>query len=220
MTEQRDAFLADAGDGWFRRNPGTDTAKRHYESRLLSYVEPSSSVLEVGCSDGRRLAALAELVPGRFVGIDPSTEAISAGRDRWPHLQLHVGSADALPFKEKFDLVILGFFLYLCDRALLPQIVAETDRVLRDGGTLAIIDFDPRYPRRRPYRHRPGLWSFKMDYASVFLGFPSYALAEKVPFHHGGDGWEPDETDRIALNILRKDLAGGYFQEDEPLTGC
>ena len=33
--------------------------------------------------------------------------------------------------------------------------VAEADRVLRDGGALAIVDFDPEAPCVRPYHHRP-----------------------------------------------------------------
>lgn len=214
MTEQRDAFLAAEADAWFDRNPAGKPLPSWRDKRLAAYVRPASSVLEVGCADGRKLAELSDVVSGRLAGVDPSGVAIEDGRQRWPQLDLRVGSADALPFDEQFGVVILGFFLYLCDRVLLPQIVSECDRVLQDRGMLAIIDFDPRYPRRRPYRHRKGLWTYKMDYASLFLAFPSYSLVERVPFHHAGDTWVADETERIALTILHKDLGGGY--SDEP----
>ena len=217
MTEQRDVFRDGEADAWFERNPLSSEERpsaRPHDARIAALVDPSSSVLEVGCSDGRMLAAIADLVPGRFAGVDPSAAAITEGQRRWPHLELHVGTADALPFDEQFDVVILGHFLCWCDRELLPKIVAETDRVLRDGGTLAVVDFDPRYPRRRPYRHREGMWSYKMDYASLFAAFPSYALAEKIPFHHADEpGWTSDETERIALSILKKDLTAGYSDE-------
>ena len=36
---------------------------------------------------------------------------------------------------------------------------------------------------------------------------------EKIPFHHGGDTWVADETERIALTILHKDLGAGYSDE-------
>lgn len=215
MTEQRDVFLGGEGNAWFDRNSTGELAVSTLDTRLVAHVQAGSSVLEVGCADGRKLAVLAQLVPGRFVGLDPSAEAILEGQTRWPTLDLCVGSADSLPFEEQFDVVILGFFLYLCDRSLLPRVIAEADRVLADGGTLAVIDFDPPYPTRRPYRHCEGLWSFKLDYASLFLAFPSYALAEKIPFHHGGDGWSKDGTERIAMSILKKDLSAGYSHEDD-----
>ena len=52
-------------------------------------------------------------------------------------------------------------------------------------------------------------------YASLFLAYPSYALAEKVPFTEHGDGWTPDETERIAMTFLRKNLGAGYAIEED-----
>jgi hypothetical protein len=36
-------------------------------------------------------------------------------------------------------------------------------------------------------------------------------LAEKIPFD--GEDWNPDETERIALSVLKKNLAAGYSDE-------
>jgi ubiquinone/menaquinone biosynthesis C-methylase UbiE len=215
VSDQRKAFLESEGDAWYRRNAadaGTPAARL---DRVIANLPNRPAVLEVGCSDGRKLAELATRAPGRYVGIDPSTAAITEGRRRWPDLELHVGSADQLPVDEQFDAVILGFFLYLCDRALLTRVVAEADRVLRDGGALVIVDFDPPAPRRRQYRHLEGVSTYKMDYPSLFLALPSYSLAEKLPFSQHGEGWTADETERIAMTILRKDLEGGYAIEDD-----
>jgi SAM-dependent methyltransferase len=210
VTKQRDTFAAGEGDAWFLRN--ADVTESVVDDRIASHVAPGGDVLEIGCSDGRRLASLASST-GRRVGVDPSAAAIGVGRDRWPELELHVGSADALPVDGPFDVVVFGFCLYLCDRELLPRIVAEGDRVLRDGGTLAIVDFDPPFPTRRAYRHRDGLWSWKMDYASLYAAFPSYVVAEKVPLHHDAPAWTADERERVALTILKKHVDGGYAEE-------
>jgi SAM-dependent methyltransferase len=215
VSSQRDAFLAGEADAWFARNETPIPTPEERLTRLRAHLPDTPSVLEMGCSDGRKLAEVADRRPGRYVGIDPSAAAIAAGRTRWPDLELHVGSADALPVDERFDAVILGFFLYLCDRELLPRVVAEADRVLRDGGALVIVDFDPPSPRRRRYRHHDGIWSYKMDYPSLFLALPSYSLAEKVPFSEHGAGWTADESERIAMSILRKERETGYAHEDE-----
>lgn len=215
-TGQRDAFLAGEGDAWFRRNPADDGQSDPRDVLVASHVRPSSSVLEIGCADGRRLAAIAARVPAaRYVGIDPSAEAVEEGNRLHPDLDLRIGTADTLPFEAEFDVVIVGFCLYLCDRALLPRIVSEVDRVLQDGGTLVVTDFDPRYPRRRLYRHHPGLWSYKMDYGAPFLSFPSYSLVQKLPLVPAEEQLVSDETSRMAINVLRKSLPGAYSEEPD-----
>ncbi len=153
---RHDVFLQGEGDAWFMRNeaPAHDQPPMWAVAPLVTFVDDTSTVLEIGCSDGRNLAWLAAQTGCSGAGVDPSDVAIATGLDRHPELDLRVGTADRLPFERRFGLVLLGFCLYLCDREDLPRIVAEVDRVLKPGGCLAIIDFDPPTPRRRRYRHR------------------------------------------------------------------
>lgn len=219
---QREVFLNGEADAWFERNriAAGGGPVSIVDSRIAAHLDGASSILEVGCADGRRLATLMSLRPEliRIAGVDPSAAAIADGAANRPKIDFRVGSADDLPFEEKFDVVILGFFLYLCDRTLLPRIIAEVDRVLADGGALAIIDFDPPNPRRRRYRHHDGVWSFKMDYSVPFLAYPSYVQVEKHSFSHASDEWVADEAERVALHVLRKQLGGGYTDEDDSVS--
>ncbi|HMR94752.1 MAG TPA: bifunctional GNAT family N-acetyltransferase/class I SAM-dependent methyltransferase [Microthrixaceae bacterium] len=216
QSHQRDVFLSGEGDRWFERNPIDEVRADGRDRLVASFVLASSSVLEIGCADGRRLAAVSSLAPARrFVGIDPSAAAVEAGRIRFPNLELMIGTAEDLPFVEQFDLVVVGFCFYLCDRALLPRIVSEIDRVLRDGGTLVIIDFDPDLPSCRPYRHRRGLWSYKMDYAALFLAHPSYSLKRKDLLEEDGSDSPVGASARVAMNVLRKCLPGAYAAESD-----
>lgn len=80
-----------------------------------------------------------------------------------------------------------------------------------------MIDFDPPYPMRRPYRHLDGLWSYKMDYAGLFLASPAYTLLEKHRRSHGGsaaDWMTAPPGDRVALTILRKCVGEGYSLDE------
>jgi SAM-dependent methyltransferase len=221
MTEpdfQRQVFLTGEGDAWFRRNSAELTSDvDQFDSAILKVVRTTSSILEIGCADGRRLSRLHTHLgrPVPSVGVDPSNEAISEARNRNPGLQFHVGTADHLGVDGQFGLVVLGFCLYLCDRALLPRIVAETDRVTADGGTLAIIDFDPPGPRRRKFKHHDGVWSYKMDYSELFTAFPQYVLVAKSSMSHHGDSFSDDESERVAVWILRKNTQNGYAEEPD-----
>jgi SAM-dependent methyltransferase len=214
---QRDAFLDGEGDAWFRRNepPPGNQPPMWAVAPLVDHIDDTSAVLEIGCSDGRNLAWLRDQTGCSAAGVDPSGVAIATGLDRHPELDLRVGTADALPFEQRFDLVLLGFCLYLCDREDLPRIVAEVDRVLESGGRLAIIDFDPPSPRRRRYRHREGVSSYKMDHMAIFTAFPNYTEASKIAGSHEGQGWVADPGERIALSIAVKEPSIDQLEEPD-----
>jgi SAM-dependent methyltransferase len=215
---QRASFLAGAADAWYERNCGgrADDPLGHFDELVAAHLRPGGALLEIGCADGSRLRRLDAIGPAQsyVAGIEPSARAVAAGQAVDQRLALRIGTADDLPFPDQsFDTIVLGFCLYLCDPALLPRIVYETDRTLRDGGTLAIVDFDPPSPRRREYRHQPGLWSHKMDYAAPFLAYPAYSLAEVASASHSAPEWSPDESERVALKVLKKTIGGGFVLE-------
>jgi ubiquinone/menaquinone biosynthesis C-methylase UbiE len=216
MTNQRDTFLQGEGDAYFRRNAvGYDAAQADGSTFQLDVMRPylraGARVLEIGCANGLNLERLRRSAGCQGAGLDPSAEAIATGQRDFPALELRVGTAETLPFDDAaFDVVLFGFCLYVTDRPLLPRVVAEADRVLRDGGFLAIVDFDPPTPVRRSYRHAEGMASFKTDHAKLFLGFPQYTLAEKRPFSHAGTGFHADPGERLAVQVLYKDSGAGH----------
>ena len=118
------------------------------------------------------------------------------------------GTAECLPLAdESTDLLLFGFCLYLVDRHHLLPAMAEAHRVLKPGGFLAIVDFDPSQPHRRIYAHHEGLWSYKQDYARIPLATGLYSLAAKTPLSHSGAGFGEDPDERIALTVLYKEPA-------------
>ncbi len=214
---QKTAFLADEGDRWFERNRVALQAASRLRERIVTRLadqmatDMPSRVLEIGCGQGENLAALAALRSIDAVGIEPSTQAVLEGVRRHPGIMLQVGTADQLPFADgSLDVVWFGFCLYLIDRSLLQRVVAEADRVLRDGGLLAIVDFDPDQPCKRPYHHRPGLYSYKLDYSRLFLANPAYLLVDKLSVSHTHGHWEADPQERVSLTLCRKDLSHAY----------
>lgn len=217
MTQdvQRSAFLAGEGDAWYRRNAAFLTAPNELRDRVTASLDAAlhdhATVLEIGCGNGAQLAALAARRPLTAIGVDPSPEAIAAGRAEHRALQLHVGAADALPIEPaSCDLALFGFCLYLVDRELLLRCAAEADRALKPRAWLAIVDFDPPVPHRRAYHHRPGLWSWKADYSQLFLGHPAYRLAQKWSASHASPRWHDDPNERVGFWLLRKDATQAW----------
>jgi Methylase involved in ubiquinone/menaquinone biosynthesis len=212
---QRDLFLESEGDRYFERNATKDinsSACAFYRN----FIKPGDRVLEIGCSSGKNLEYLQMSAGCEAYGIDPSAKAIETGKRSFEELKLTIGTSDRLDFSDKFfNVVIFGFCLYLVDRELLARSVAEADRVLKNEGYLIITDFDAKFPLKRPYKHKPGVFSYKMDYAALFLANPSYSMADKQCFSHVEQQFNPDPADRVASVALYKNHLHAYVLDPE-----
>lgn len=225
-TLQLRAFLAGESDRWFERNrdaladldPTDDSPLRIVES----YGLRPHNVLEVGAANGYRLAALAELYGCRVNGIEPSAAAVADGLSRFPSVRLQTGVGHSIPFDESFDLVIVNFVFHWVDRSLLLKTMAEIDRVVGDGGFLIIGDFLPSHPTRRPYHHLPGrgVFTYKQDYAAVFIASGSYQTIAMLCGDHSSKVPTPvvDDDDRVATWLLRKTV-DGLYADGRPMSG-
>lgn len=213
---QKEIFRCSEGDRYYQRNKhALEEALKSSDCdpimRAISEVElHPKSILEIGCSSGWRLHALGEHYQAKCFGIDPSMRAIQDGMDLFPELSLQQATADEIPYTDQmFDLVILGFFLYLCDRKDLFKISYEVDRVLMNRGKLIILDFHPPFPYRNAYSHCPGLFSYKMNYAKLFTCNPAYYLIYQKIFASSPEIINiPDE--RISVMMLNKDYDNAY----------
>ncbi len=108
-----------------------------------------SDVLDVGCGDGFHLVRFAERARS-VVGVEPHPPLVDRARRRMHGLgasrvQVLRGAAQRLPLPDACaDLVharVAYFFGPGCEPGL-----AEARRVLRPGGTLAVIDLDGTHP--------------------------------------------------------------------------
>lgn len=215
MMRQEQIFLDGEGDQYHDRNFRGNVETRNTEIlRALWRRLPSlpTAVLEIGCGAGGNLEFLRRHTGAACYGLDPSAKAIEEGTRLFPELSLEVGTASRLPYEDGFfECVIFGFCLYLCDRGDLFTIAREADRVLRNGGALVIVDFNPSFPYRNPYKHLPGLYAYKMPYQNMFLWNPVYSLAEFVSTSHSKDMFDADPDERIAYAVLHKaDVDAGY----------
>jgi SAM-dependent methyltransferase len=100
-------------------------------------------LLDVGCGSGYFLHRLKEYGAGEAHGIDLMEERVAAGRERYPGLHFHVGSATDLPFEDgDFDLVTQFTCLSsILDDDVRLAVAREMRRVARGGW---ILSFDMR----------------------------------------------------------------------------
>jgi ubiquinone/menaquinone biosynthesis C-methylase UbiE len=127
-----------------------DASEHESRERGLELLAPAPGerVLEIGFGTGHSLVDLARAVgpTGRVSGIDLSEGMARASRQRLQaaglddRVEIRVGVAPPLPWPDSgFDAVTLSFTLELFPDAVIPELLAETRRVLRPEGRLGVV---------------------------------------------------------------------------------
>ena len=115
---------------------------------LVSRVPPSAMrVLDVATGTAAVAIELAQAAPSRsVVGVDQSPEMLAAGRVRVANagvagrIELREGNAESLPFADgEFDALTFTYLLRYVDDP--PATLRELARVVRPGGTIAMLEF-------------------------------------------------------------------------------
>jgi demethylmenaquinone methyltransferase/2-methoxy-6-polyprenyl-1,4-benzoquinol methylase len=115
---------------------------------LVSRIPPKAArVLDVATGTAAVAIELARAAPARtIVGVDQSPEMLGAGGERverarlTERIELHEARAEALPFAEdEFDALTFTYLLRYVDDV--PGTLLELARVVRPGGTVAMLEF-------------------------------------------------------------------------------
>jgi SAM-dependent methyltransferase len=223
--KQDDIFAAGEGDQWFQRNCSglgsvepltTDPVLRVIR---LAGLKPQKAI-EIGASNGFRLHILQQIYRCRVTAVEPSEAAIAHGRTEYPEVDFVQGVASSLPIEDDagFDLVIVNGVLCWVDRSTLLRSCAEVDRLLAENGFLVIGDFLPPSRERVYYHHRTdvALYTYKQNYAEIFLATGLYTQFASLVFDHEDWTCDPDTAprDRYQVCLLKKTGQEAYVTRE------
>ena len=213
--KQKEIFLNYEGNAWFERNHINiqktefglkDLIIQAISKCLQKKPFPKKKLLEIGCGEGKRLHWISENLDLECYGVEPSEKAVALANSK--DAKVIQGTADSLDFENnKFDFVVFGFCLYLCDRSDLFQIAKEADRVLKDNGYLIICDFYSTAHTKNEYHHLPGIFSFKMDYRKLFDWHPNYTcFYHEVRNHETNEAALDNKNNWVSISVIKKSL--------------
>jgi len=175
------------GDRWFLRNKQKLGDNFDFCLFLLDlYSIIPKNVLEIGCSNGYRLAKIYERFMSNVVGIEPSKKAIEDGMKKYPFVRFIRAMCETIDIDDKFDLIIVNFVFHWIQRENLYSCVQRIDYLLEDKGYLIIGDFGTDFFIKKVYHHikDSNFYTWKMAYWKLFTSSGKYIELAKLRFNH------------------------------------
>ncbi|MCT7983860.1 class I SAM-dependent methyltransferase [Laspinema sp. A4] len=145
-------------------------------------LHPQSKILDLCCGSGQATAYLVQSSQN-VTGLDASPLSLNRARNNVPEASYIEAFAENIPIGDgEFDLVHTSAALHEMDPEQLRQILQEVYRVLKPGGTFAIVDF---HPPTNPL-FWPGLtlffWLFETETAWQLLQTNLPELLQEIGF--------------------------------------
>ncbi|MCD6505694.1 class I SAM-dependent methyltransferase [Candidatus Poribacteria bacterium] len=141
----------------------------------LMGIEPKDRILDLGAGTGRNACLMMGYLSseGELIGVDISDEMISQFLRKcadFPNARIVKARIDRpLPFKGGFDKAFISFTLHGFPQEVREEIIRNAFEMLRDGGTLFILDYNEFNLREMPLYLRIPFKLVECPYAFDFL---------------------------------------------------
>ncbi len=176
-------------------------------------------VLDIGCGPGHQLIPFAERTGAACVGVDIAPQLGSVAGPNPVDVDFVRGNGADLPFADGvFDVVICRVALpYMNNRSML----AETSRVLRDGGVFLLKTHSPRFYFAMIKERAKTMSLRQLAYPIICLaGSTWHAVTGKQLLAGFWKGKEVFQTERFLKRELSKNglSIASKLPDDNPLT--
>ncbi len=174
-------WLYDAVSGLAALSVGGEGRFRRLALQGLTIL-PETKVLDLCCGSGQATQILVEYSQN-VTGLDASPLSLKRARQNVPQAEYVEAFAEDMPFADNlFDFVHTSVAMHEMEPTQLRKILNEVYRVLKPGGTFALVDF---HPPTNPLFWPPislFLWLFETETAWQLLQTDLLKLLEEIGF--------------------------------------
>ena len=209
----QNTFFINESDNWYERNYNSMYNKKSDD--IINIITENNlkptKILEIGCSIGWRLNMLHDKFNCECHGIDLSEKAITEGKILYPHIKLDICDAKDMKYNNnEFDMVILGYFLYIVDRHELFKIAYQIDRILKNNGYLVINDNYSNVPSKLKYYKEKDVYVYIVNNTKMFTWNPSYEIIFHKIINNNKNNIYNNIFHKTAISVLYKNEDIGY----------
>lgn len=112
--------------------------------------------------------------------------------------------------KKKFDLIILGFVLYVLDRKDILDQFSLIYKSLNKNGHLVIQDFDCNVPHYNNYRNFKNIYVYKTNYSKILKSSNLFHLVKKNYYKPAKDNFKYKHNKRSVALYKKIDFEKNY----------
>jgi len=173
LNIEADAFF----ERWYAKNNSFNGELRANKKDILLKLEQENllskqkKILEVGCFVGDLLSHIKKKYESNVFGVETSAKACAMSKDLYDLVlenKSFIGSSYFHFNKESqksFDLIIFDDVLSWMSRDNILQVIAVTDWILKDGGSIFLRDFSPSFSFAYENHHQKGknIFNFKQS---------------------------------------------------------
>lgn len=180
---------------------GIDILWRKKAIRLLKKEQPKV-IIDLATGTGDFAITARRLKPERIVGVDISSGMLDVGRKKIKKkglddiIEMHLGDSENLPFDTgTFDALTVGFGVRNYEN--LEKGLGEMLRVLKDGGTAAILEFSK--PRKFPVKQ-----SYNFYFKYILPGMGRLISKDKTAYTYLPESVQAFPEGQEFVDILTK----------------
>jgi len=145
------------------------------------------TILDLGCGPGRFTPDLAELIKGNAIGVDPIQHFLDMA-PKHKNVQYKLMEESNIPVIDN-SINVVWIWLVLgriIEKHVLRGIVSEVDRILRDGGLIALIENTTDTNDRKYWKFRSvGFHQSLFGFAELKQSSDYYDLGERISITAG-----------------------------------
>ena len=157
--------------GFDRTMLGALTTGRQNVAKTLQHCK---CVLDIGCGGGSTAREIKNAGVTEVWGLDPSPYLLKHAATDHPHIRFVQGLAEATGFADqRFDGIAACFLLHELPPRYLHRALKEFNRILVEGGTIAVCEPSPRQ-MRWSFRH---LWQ-QYGWRGIYFGLLARRIHE------------------------------------------
>lgn len=163
---QEKIFLKSEADKYFERN-GPQVNKFIIDA--IKFLKPNKDhkIFEIGCGSGATLKKIETIYKSNVSGLDTSKKAINYAKKKYKLKNVKTDTFLNHKFKEKFDIVVDGGFLYVTPNLTISTTLKKIFRIMKKNSYFIFWDYDTPYAYTNSWKHNKKLKSYKRNYVNL-----------------------------------------------------